>query len=71
MPLVLLIRRKHYKVKVTGVCGETLLLLDVPEGAQVASRMANELMREAKKSPSFNLLEPYTPEEVLVNLGIN
>jgi hypothetical protein len=68
MPLVLFIRRKHYKVRVKGTRGETLLLIDVPEGAQVASRMADGLMREVKKSPSFNLLEPYTPEEVLVPL---
>jgi hypothetical protein len=63
LPALLLIKRTHYSIRVTGSSGEVLLFVEVPEGAEVASQMADGLMREVEKTASFNVIEPYRPDE--------
>jgi hypothetical protein len=63
LPLLLLLKRTHFLIRVTGTSGEVLLLLEIPEGEETAHQMVNGLMREVEKSASYTMLEPYREYE--------
>jgi hypothetical protein len=59
LPLILLVKRKHFMIRVTGSSGEVLLSMDIPEGEKSAHRMVDGLMYEVEQSSMYNTIEPH------------